>query len=247
MTETARFKITIENEGHGPVNNAVIEAWLHDKLAYDSASEKVEPVGDKVAWMPGTIAPGAVRTLDLLVKAKETGTRCLTVRGLLEGEQSTPPEKACVTFVGSSSVHLDLYDRRDPIPLGEDTSYPIWVLNQGHIPITNLRLQATISGGMDLVRVQGGKYQVNGKNINFEPLGALDPGAKAEYEVFVKTLLPGDLRFKVELSADQLKAEGPLHAVESTTVFELKEDQSAVPGKKLTPRPDKLSVILDRE
>jgi hypothetical protein len=39
------------------------------------------------------------------------------------------------------------------------------------------------------------------------------------YEIFVRALRTGDVRFKVEVTADQLKAGGPVHEEESTTIY----------------------------
>jgi hypothetical protein len=53
----------------------------------------------------------------------------------------------------------------------------------------------------------------------FEPLPALKPGANADYYVYVKAQRAGEVRFKVELTADQLKTGGPVREEESTTIY----------------------------
>src|SRR5262249_828460 len=69
------------------------------------------------------------------------------------------------------------------------------------------------------VEHQLGKRDPAGQPLVYEPLKSLAPGKKEEYEVRVKALRGGDARFKVELTADQLKAGGPVHEEESTTIF----------------------------
>jgi len=64
----------------------------------------------------------------------------------------------------------------------------------------------------------GGKSPDGGQIVLFDPLPTLAPGARAEYEVYVKALKAGEVRFKVEWTADQLTS-GPVRGEESTTIF----------------------------
>ena len=135
----------------------------------------------------------------------------------------TPFEKTCTTF-GVPALLLEMVDRFDPIPVKGTTSYPIGILNQGSAQVTNIRLEATVPAGMEFVRASGpgnksADYSIEGKTIVFEPVATLDPGAKLEFEVFTRALAPGDLRFKIKMTADQLKEGGPVTEEESTTVY----------------------------
>ena len=56
-----------------------------------------------------------------------------------------------------------------------------------------------------------------GRQVVFEPI-TLQPRDEKVYEVLVKALRPGDVRFRVDLTADQLTA-GPVHREESTTIY----------------------------
>ena len=55
------------------------------------------------------------------------------------------------------------------------------------------------------------------QKIIYQPL-TLPAGGEARYRIDVKAQQPGDIRFKVELTADQLTA-GPVEQQESTTIF----------------------------
>jgi hypothetical protein len=66
----------------------------------------------------------------------------------------------------------------------------------------------------------------DGQPLPFAPLKALAAGATARYEITVRAVRAGDVRFKVEMTADQLEA-GPVHVEESTRVFAV--DEAKVP------------------
>ena len=66
---------------------------------------------------------------------------------------------------------------------------------------------------------KAGEETREGQTLTYEPLKSLAAGATATYEVFVKGTKPGDARFKLDVTADQLKAGGPVHEEESTYIY----------------------------
>jgi uncharacterized repeat protein (TIGR01451 family) len=223
INEPAIYVITVTNVGNEPARELSIETQLPKKLTFIRASNKGDAVDGKVGWSLGTLQAKASRSVELVVRAREVGEFCIKTRaefGEPKLETFTDFKEKCTTFTGIAGLLLEMRDRDDPIPVNGTTSYPIRVVNQGSGPLTNLRIKAVVPNGMALLRVSGPvNHEVKGKTIFFEPLAALEPGAKAEYEVFTRALTAGDLRFKIELTADQLKEGGPVREEESTTVY----------------------------
>jgi uncharacterized repeat protein (TIGR01451 family) len=120
-------------------------------------------------------------------------------------------------------------DTKNPLPVGDETSYTITVQNQGTAPVTNLVVTALVPPEMQLLQAKGAsepppadklpKADAEGQRLPFAPLKALAPGATVQYRVFVRALRAGDVRFKVEVAADQLQAGGPVLVEQSTRVF----------------------------
>jgi uncharacterized repeat protein (TIGR01451 family) len=141
---------------------------------------------------------------------------------------------------------LEMSDTQDPIPVGGETSYVIVVQNQGFVPVTNVVLKAVVPPEMALVRATGpvdnkaGGQNKDGQVLLYEALSSLEPGAKRQYEVFVKALRAGDIRFKIEMTADQLKTGGPVHQEESTRVY---RDEPAASGPPPLATPQKKSQV----
>jgi hypothetical protein len=77
---------------------------------------------------------------------------------------------------------------------------------------------ATVPEQMTVMRAAGASdNRKDGQKITYEPL-TLAAGGEARFRIEVKAERPGDVRFKVELTADQLTA-GPVQQEESTTIF----------------------------
>ena len=222
VEKPAKYSIKVANTGSKGADNVLVTATLPEKTTFVSASDGGKVVGNQVAWLLGTLEPGVAKTMEVVLRSQSPGTLCVKAKAIADRGLSADAE-FCTLFVGGvAAFGLEVVDRVDPIPVGGDTSYPIIVVNQGNAPATNIRVKAIIPDEMDLTRARGptdhrliGK---SGKIILFDPLPTLAPGARAEYEVYVKALKAGEARFKVQWTADQLTS-GPVDQQENTTIF----------------------------
>jgi uncharacterized repeat protein (TIGR01451 family) len=113
---------------------------------------------------------------------------------------------------------MDVEKQDDPVALGAETKYTITVQNQGAAPATRVVVKATVPEQLELRGADGpAAHRQEGREVVFEPI-ALQPRDEKVYEVRVKAVRTGDVRFRVELSADQLTA-GPVRREESTTIY----------------------------
>jgi uncharacterized repeat protein (TIGR01451 family) len=213
----AAYQITINNLGTAALQNVVLRNPLPEKMTFISAGESGQFAGNEAQWTLGTLEPGAQRTVDVVLQAETPGRLCN--RATVTAERGlTMQAEACTDFAGMPALALEVQDSEDPIQVGSTTAYSITVRNQGTSPATSVRVQATVPGQMEIVEVTGAaSHRQVGAKISFDPL-PLPAGEDARYRVEVKALRPGDVRFKVELTADQLTA-GPVQQEESTTIY----------------------------
>jgi uncharacterized repeat protein (TIGR01451 family) len=227
------YQLTVSNPGSAAAGNVLVSAMLPANAKFISAGDNGRFLANQVAWLIGNLDPGASRTLSLVFSAEAAGEVCVNGTALADPNLKAEAQ-ACTIFQGASAMLLEMVDRKDPIPVGGETSYIITVLNQGQIPVTDVRIKAFIPAEMSLIRAKGptdnklGEKAGEGQPLLFEPVVRLEPGSKLEYEVFVKALRAGDVRFKVEMSADQLMTGGPVREEESTRVYQ-EEDETSPP------------------
>jgi hypothetical protein len=55
------------------------------------------------------------------------------------------------------------------------------------------------------------RHEIDGQRVWFEPLKQLAPKADTTYSIKVQALRPGDLRLKVQVITDEIKAEAQAH------------------------------------
>ena len=125
--------------------------------------------------------------------------------------------EARTEILGAAGLLMMLVDTKDPVEVGGDTAYEIILRAQGSAPITNIRISTTVPNELTVTRIQGPVDHVkDGQKIMYEPFD-LPAGKDTVYRIHCKAMKSGDVRFRVQLTADQLTA-GPLVEEESTNV-----------------------------
>jgi uncharacterized repeat protein (TIGR01451 family) len=125
--------------------------------------------------------------------------------------------EACTEFLGTAGLGVDVDDDVDPVEVGGETTYTIKAYNQGTARATNVALTASVPDRMRVSRITPATgHREIGQQIIFEPVN-LEPRGAVEYRVTVRALQAGDVRFHVEMKADQLTS-GAVIAEESTRI-----------------------------
>jgi uncharacterized repeat protein (TIGR01451 family) len=211
------YQLTVSNTGTASLSNVAIFDPLPAETRFVSASAGGRLVGNEVQWLLGGLAPGANRTVDVVLRPQKAGQICNRATATAD-RGLTAQAEACTEFIGVSALLLEVVDTDDPVEVGADTSYVILVRNQGTADARDVRIVAQVPEQMDITRVTGpSDHRKEGQTIRFEPLN-LPPQGQARYLVYVKAKAPGDVRFKVDMTAEPLKS-GPVHEEESTTIY----------------------------
>lgn len=221
-TQPAAYQITVHNPGTAPVTNLVVTDSLPAQTTFVSASNGGKLDGNTVRWSLGTLAAGASQTLELVLQAQASGKVCNKASATAD-RGLTAESEACTEFIGASALRLEVTDDDfDPLEINREGRYLIRVKNTGHMTATNVRIVGklpeqmvfTAAAPADRFRME---HQQDRDVVTFEPI-SLEPGAHAVYEVRGRALKEGDVRFRVELTADQLEQVG-VREEESTTLY----------------------------
>ncbi|MDT7042279.1 hypothetical protein [Candidatus Nitronereus thalassa] len=218
---TATYSLEVTNTGTAPTTGVVVHDTLPSGFTFESANPPGNhlPNTNNVSWNLGTMAPGETKTFQVTGRANTSGRQCniatvQTERGLKERAE------VCTSVEGVAALLLEVTDSPDPVEIGTQTSYSILVTNQGTANATNIKIAATIPDGMEYVSSSGStaRLVVLGKLVDFDPIPTLRPKENLVFTVTVKGVQPGDLRFRVEMNADQLTS--PVLEEESTKLYQ---------------------------
>jgi uncharacterized repeat protein (TIGR01451 family) len=213
------LSVEVTNPGSAPCKNVQVSEVLPEGLEFVSATDggQYSPSSRTLTWSLGAHEPGARRVLSFRAKAVTAGDWAWAVSG--KGDQNVQAQaEARIRLEGVPALTVEVVDLDDPIEVGGETTYEIRVVNQGSCPCTGLRIQGTASDGLSVVSASGpAPNRVTGQQVVYEPFAKLATKADLLYRVRVKGTQPGDARFTVQLTCDQLRK--PVSKEECTQVF----------------------------
>jgi uncharacterized repeat protein (TIGR01451 family) len=212
------YDIAIKNSGDGVAKNLSAKLDLPNGVKITSADEGGKPVGSTVMWKLGSLPPGATKEISAVVK----GMRIMKLNAKVEAEAfaATPVSTSLTTDVqGIPALLLVVDDDTDPVAVGENVKYLVYVTNTGSLAADNIRVVCKLEPSMRYVSSGGATSgSLKGQEVVFAPLKTLEVGKKAVFEVTVKALKNGDVRFGADVSCEQL--DGKVTEFESTNFYE---------------------------
>lgn len=221
VNRPATYHLTVSNPGVTTLTNVAIADLVPDKTTFVSASDDGQLTDGVVRWSVGTLAPGARKTVQMVLKASEIGEIVNRATASASGGVTAEAESRTL-FEGGSGLTADIDDRDDPLEVGGQTVYTITVLNQGSAPAKQVVVTAIVPDQLEIKAVDGPSMsREEGQRVSFAPI-TVEPRTEAVYKITVLANKPGDVRFRVELTADleTLPSGLPVRREESTTIFD---------------------------
>ncbi len=242
VNQETSYRITVQNAGSTALANVVITNPVPATMTYVSASaggQFAPPTpsgsGGMVQWLIGNLEPGASRTVDIVLRSSTAAQVCNRASAAAEGGIGAQAE-ACTTFEGVAGLLLDIKDDPDPVEVDQTTTYTIKVRNQGTQAATNVRIEALVPEEFSFTKAIPSGYRQEGQKILFQPI-TIQPGDEPRFVIDVKALKAGDVRFKVDMFADQLTSRKPAHKEEPTRIYQPGINNQGLGIRKETPQP----------
>lgn len=212
------YEIKLTNKGDGVAKDVVIEDTIPAGVTSPKPSDGGVVSAGKAVWKVGTLAPNASKTVSISYMPSQVSSLSDTASATAycaEGVRAS----ASTSVLGIAAILLEVVDLVDPVEVGTETTYVITATNQGTAVGTNISITCTLEDNYEYVSSGGvTNGSLTGKVVQFTPLSSLAPKAKATWQVKVKALKTGDVRFKVEMNTDQI--ERPVEETEATNLYQ---------------------------
>jgi uncharacterized repeat protein (TIGR01451 family) len=219
LERQATYTVSVSNPGTATAKGIELVTRLPRGLKFVKANNSghYDANSHSVTWALEELPPSVTGTVMLTAIPVEPGEQRLRAEG--RAQQNLTDEQEQVTVVkGMAALLFQVMDVADPIEINGQTEYEIRVTNQGSKAADNVRLVALVPAEMEFVSAEGPtRHAAAGQQIAFEPLSRLAPKAETTYRIVVKGRRPGDLRMRVQVTADDL--EQPIIKEESTRVY----------------------------
>lgn len=220
--QPVEMTVTVENTSNAPALNTTLD--IQPPNGVDQFTVEGQGSGGgtiDIGRLNGgesredTVRMQASRPSEVTVRAVAEAY-CVTADGA-EGE--TPPQdEAQIALRGIPAVLVVLVDKKDPVPVGEETVYEISVKNQGTDRDTEVEVTAELPDSMTFVRGDGDtEVTADGNRIEFGAVDELAPGDIASWTVTAKAEQPDRARLTVEMTSGA--NEEPITSQEPTTLY----------------------------
>jgi uncharacterized repeat protein (TIGR01451 family) len=231
------YQIDLTNPGSAATE--AIQMWtaVPDGFEFVQASDagQFNATSKTVVWRLNGLTAGGAKTVT--VKLRAVAPADSAVRTTVQAGEADAPAGAGVAAVaaqgkplearaetavkaeGVAALRFDLVGKEGLVEVGKEAEYEIKVVNHGTGPCTNVQLVAELADGTTMVASAGptnGRSQ-GGQTVLFEPLPHLAAKAEAVYRMRVNGSVPGDMRFRVKLTCEQIPS--PVVKEENTKFY----------------------------
>jgi uncharacterized membrane protein len=219
VNQENEYRLEVVNAGAGAVTGLKLTMALPlglDFIEADGATHS--PATRLVEWSLSSLPAGNTWNTSLKLRGKTGGE--LLLQTLVQADRNLKARTTTPVRIeeGISGLTLDVEARDNPLEVGAETVYEVRVVNQGDAPCTNVSVIALAPEGLKPTQAEGPTNQrLQKQQITFEPLPQLGSHGEAKYRIHVKGQRPGDWRFKVQLSCDQLQR--PVKREEAVHVY----------------------------
>lgn len=219
LDRQAPFELTITNKGTAPARQVRLTAMLPQGLEFVSANNNgaFDPVTRRVRWLLEELPVGESGTVRVVVVPRQLGR--WDIEALAEEERGSQAQTSLAIDVeGIAALQFHVVDKQDPVALGGECVYEIYLSNAGSKKTTSVRVSATIPPGLRVLSAEGPvRYVVDAGRVAFEPLAELTPRTEVIYRLTVQAVRPGDQRIRVEVTSDDIRT--PIVKEENTHVY----------------------------
>jgi uncharacterized repeat protein (TIGR01451 family) len=217
MGRPAELCLTLQNAGDALEERATVRLPIPAGASVTNATAGGRIGANDVTWELAGLAPQASQRLCATIVHSQPGLMTFSPRAA--GECAPSVTTSCATTVaGVAGVLLEVVDREDPIPVGDQVTYDLRVTNQGDAPITNIKFVCALPDTEQFVSGEGETpVTLEGQTLRMGTVPVLPGKAVVAWKVVVKALKAGDTRFTGQITADQFPQ--PIERTESTTLY----------------------------
>ena len=219
LQREATFDVIVQNPGTANAEDLGLVAHLPRGLKFLRADNQGEYNSQThtVHWTLAQLPANERGTVRITAVPTDMGEQKIRVEGKANMNLTDSAEWV-VDVDGLAALLYTVRDLSDPVEVGKSTTYEITVVNQGSKMATNLILAAQSPVGLQLTSGEGPtRANIGGQRVRFEPLAKLAPQGEVKYRVNVSADQPGDMRLKFYLVSDEISE--PIVKEESTHVY----------------------------
>ncbi len=233
------YTIELTNPGTASTDPVQVVTVLPDGFEFVQASDNgaYTATTRAVSWRLASLAVGGSRPVSVKLRAAAASDGVLRTVALAGPDAAPAPAgvaqagmtstggrtleakaETAVRAEGVPAIRFEVAATDGVVEVGKEAVYEIRVTNQGTGACTNVVLAAALADGMAYTGSSGPTgVKAQGQQLTIDPIPTLGVKGEAVYRVRVRGNQPGEQRFRVQLTCDQVAS--PLVKEESTKFY----------------------------
>jgi uncharacterized repeat protein (TIGR01451 family) len=217
------FNIEIENRGQiAATNLRLVDNYDFPSLRPTQATSGWQPVanGNDLQWTLASLAPGQIIRYQVETLCEAPGARVCNRATLTSAEGARADAEACLEITGrQATLTIDIQDRTDPAPVGNEVAYDITVRNLANVSERNVAVTVELPTQMTPGNGHGGptQFTVENRTVRFAPIAELRPGESQVFRVMGIARERGSATARATAASQTQQT--PVAATTSTSVF----------------------------
>lgn len=232
------YEITLSNPGTASTDPVTVHAVLPDGFEFIQASDagSFNATTRAITWKLPGLPAGGTKAVGIKLRAGAAGDvllRTVAMAGPEAKDSAVAPvggiparagrvleakAETAIKAEGVAALRFDVAGLENPVEVGKEAIYEIRIVNQGTGACTNVQIMAALADGTTYSSSNGPTTgKATGQTLVFEPLPTLAVKGETVYRVRVRGAQPGDQRFRVQLTCDQVRT--PVVKEESTRFY----------------------------
>lgn len=212
------YEIVVTNTGDAPAVNTIVEDTIPEAAQGLQASPAGAVSASKVVWQLGTLAVNASKRVSVTYAPMGAGSLAQAATASAVCADTVTATAETMVY-GIAAVLLEVVDTEDPVQVGGQTTYVVTATNQGSSPSTNVQIVVAVEDTQEIVAATGPTpITIEDGTARSAPLATLAPKAKATWQITVKALKEGDVRFRAVMTTAELGRE--VEETEATQQYE---------------------------
>lgn len=160
-------------------------------------------------WNVGTLKPGESIKTTFTLRSKEAGTlEPQIIADFVCGDKDNEEIRTRATastqteLISLPALALAIVDQKDPVPVSEDVTYKIQVVNEGTAPDHDIEVEVKLPSNLKFAEASGDtKAKSTGNTVKFATVDKLEPGETATWQVKATATGEGNARTTVSMTS----------------------------------------------
>lgn len=192
------YQVRVANKGNATAEDVRMQVQLPLGAKYFQGLTDASQSGEVLSWNVGSLGPGQEQVSVFYCHLEAAGDAKFQFAATGQGGLQALAD-ATTRVETLADLKLSVNDPKGPLPVGDEVSYEIQIVNRGSKAATGVNVVAQFSDGIEPTQAQGAESQIVPGQVVFAPIERVEPNETVVLTVKAKAEADGNHLFRAEV------------------------------------------------